>query len=757
MMSSLKLLKSQYQALLRPIRGKVRSHRTFSVLTEQTSVVDTISPFTSSNRKSSNDISIHRPTQCRDIGRQYFSSESSPTESASDNESDSTAVNNKSHEFKAETRELLEIVTHSLYTDKEVFLRELISNASDALEKLRHLQAANHQGDDGSNKIVDPDVPLEIRVETDEMNGTLTISDTGIGLTKDDMIQNLGTIARSGSKAFMNELKKAHGEGDAISATSRGIIGKFGVGFYSSFMVGEKVEVRSKPAYTTKEDLGPLVWSSTGIGSYDIGELADDIRQDRGASIVIHLKDEEAEYADEKKIEAILKKYSNFVNFPIFLNGTRVNTINAVWTEDPKTVSDETYSEFYKYVANAYDEPLDTLHYRADAPVEIKSLFFIPSFHSEKYGMGRMEPSISLYSRKVLIEANSPNILPDWLRFLKGVVDSEDLPLSISREKAQDTTLIAKLRKALTRKFISHLTTMARKNPDKYKSEFYREYSFFLKEGVCQDFEFQEQLSKLLYFETSKQPNGEISSLEEYVSRCTPEQKEIYYLCAPTRDMAVQSPYLEAFEKAGREVILVFSAIDDFVFSNLSSFQGRNIVSAEKGDLDLGDTTDKDGEEDDSVNKDELGLSQKEADEFCAWFQLTLGDKVSKCKVTDRLHSSPAVVTDNESGAMRRMMRMVETQGDGAIPSVMNLPKQQVEINPKHPIIAGMYAIREKEPELAKVCAEQIYDNCLVAAGLLDDGRSMLGRLNDILLCVVKGAATTPKEPSSTTTSNEKA
>lgn len=323
---------------------------------------------------------------------------------------------------------------------------------------------------------------------------------------------------------------------------------------------------------------------------------------------------------------------------------------------------------------------------------------------------------MSLYSRKVLIEQNSPNILPDWMRFIKGVVDSEDLPLSVSREKAQDTALIGKLKKALTRKFITHLSTMARKHPDMYKDEFYKEYSFFLKEGVCQDFEFQEPLSKLLYFESSKTKSGEITSLDEYVSRCKPEQKNIYYLCAPSRTLAIQSPYLETFEKNDVEVLFVYSPIDDFVFSNLTKFQGRHLISAEKGDLDL-DDKDKPSDEDKKDDKDSEGkdtdsstsLTTKEADEFCAWFQITLESKVSKCKTTSRLSSSPAVVTDNESGALRRMLRMVDTQ-DGSN-DAMELPKQQVEINPDHPMIKELFEIKDKEPVLARICAEQIFDS----------------------------------------------
>jgi len=318
--------------------------------------------------------------------------------------------------------------------------------------------------------------------------------------------------------------------------------------------------------------------------------------------------------------------------------------------------------------------------------------------------------------------------------------------LSLSREKPQDTALMNKLKKALTRKFISHLTTMARKDPSTYKTEFYSEYSYFLKEGICQDFEFQEQLTKLLYYETSTTMNGELSSFDEYISRCKPEQKNIYYLCAPSRKLALASPYLETFEKSGVEVIFIYSAIDDFVMSNLQKYSGRPLISAEKGGLDMDkeDESDKDDEDKDSdMDNNKNKLSTDEANEFCLWFKTELSEKVESVKVTNRLGASPAVITNNESGALRRMMRMVETQSGGA--GDAPLPKQSVEINPKHPIIVGLNVIREKEPTLARVCAEQVYDNCLVAAGLLDDGRSMLPRLNDLLESLVKSADTGKK------------
>jgi TNF receptor-associated protein 1 len=663
-------------------------------------------------------------------------------------------------EFQAETKQLLDIVTNSLYTDKEVFLRELVSNASDALEKLRHLQSAGSQ-----DLVVDSDKPLQIVITLDEVESSLTIADTGVGMTADELVDNLGTIARSGSKNFVAQLEAENSANhhDSGLDIARGIIGKFGVGFYSCFMVADKVQVSTRPA----RGGSVTVWTSDGTGTYELAELADDdeTRQDRGTTIKLFLKEDYWGLLSEAKIQDILTKYSNFVQFPILLNGNRVNTVQAVWGMDPKEVDRETYVDFYKYVAQAIDDPLEILHFRADAPLEVQALLFIPSFHSEKYGMERMDPGVSLYSRKVLIESKSPDILPDWLRFVKGVVDSEDLPLAISREKPQDSALIAKLKRALTRRFLSQLEKMAKKDSDKYLKEFYPEFNHFLKEGVCQDFEFQPTLAKLLRFETSKNTKRDLISLDEYISNLRPEQDQIYYLTAPTREAAAMSPYLEAFERANLEVIFVYTAIDDFVMANLSTYEGRPLVSVEKSDIDLSkfDTIDKNnGDEDDDTSDDtddsaqdaETKLSATEAMDICTWFKDTLGEnKVGSCRPSSRLVSSPAIVTDNESGLMRRMMRMVDTS-DGTR-DTMPLPKQNVEINPSHPIIVGLYKIKDKEPVLARVLAEQVYDNCLVAAGLLDDSRTMLPRLNDLMVSLVKGAerqdtaaASTSEEPS---------
>lgn len=444
------------------------------------SVLSSVSYPTSSSGHDQRYRSAHfsQSTTSYQIAHLSTSSSSTTTDADSNNSTENTIdppPPKDEMEFQAETRQLLDIVTHSLYTDKEVFLRELVSNASDALEKLRHIQATGTlSGATTSTSAENDDVPLEIRITTDEASNTLTITDTGIGMTKSEMISNLGTIARSGSKAFVEgmKIKKALDDASDLDPFGQGIIGKFGVGFYSGFMVADQVDVRSMSAGKVADDDATIstddhhhhhrafVWESTGTGKYSISPLSPDIRQDRGTSVVLHLKPEMAHFSCESTVESILKKYSNFVGFPIFLNGNRVNTMDAIWLQDPKSVEEEKHSEFYKYVSHMHDEPLSTIHFRVDAPLDIKALFYIPSFHQEKYGMGRMESGVSLYSRKILIEAKCLDILPEWCRFIKGVVDSEDLPLSISREKPQDSALVGKMRKALTRKIISHLTTM---------------------------------------------------------------------------------------------------------------------------------------------------------------------------------------------------------------------------------------------------------------------------------------------------------
>ena len=619
-------------------------------------------------------------------------------------------------EFQAETRKLLDIVTNSIYTDKEVFIRELISNASDALEKYRYKQVNNEVVKEG-------DSSCEINILTDMTNGTLTIIDSGIGMNREELISNLGTIARSGSKQFVQSMSEKGGK-------ASGIIGQFGVGFYSSFMVASSVKVESVSASIDSASKAHR-WESDGSGQFTIDEISPGSIEgglNRGCKITMKLKDECKEYADAKRVKEIIQRYSNFVSFPIKVNGETVNTISAIWTEDKANVTNEQYDAFYKFISKSFDAPKFTLHFRTDAPIDLRCLFFIPTFHTEKFGGARIEPGVNLYSRKVLIENKPSDLLPDWCRFIKGVVDSEDLPLSLSREKPQDSRLLGRIRDVLTRKIVRFLEEQKKKEPTLYK-EFYIEYNIFLKEGVCHDYKFMDQISKLLLFETSSQESGALTSLDEYISRCTPEQKNIYYLVAPTREAALQSPYYETFKKHGIEVLFLYTTIDDFAMANIKTFGGRPLISAETSSVDLNSERPVAAEAD----KAELALDAEQIKAVCSWLSSTLGpSRVREVRATTRLSDSPACVTDHESGALRRMMKMVDQSNQGQATAI---PPQILEINPKHPIIKtfSKIAAENRDSALAKIVVEQVMDNALIAAGLVDDPRTMLPRLNQIL------------------------
>lgn len=474
------------------------------------------------------------------------------------------------------------------------------------------------------------------------------------------------------------------------------------------------------------------MWSSEGAGSYSIRET--DMSQ-RGCSITIHMKESEAaEYLDADRLREIIKKHSNFVNFDIKVEGEAVNTIRAIWTQSPSEVADDEYLSFYKFMTGQFDEPKYRIHFRVDAPIDLKVLLFIPSFHTEKWGNGHMEPGVSLYSRKVLIEKNSPDLLPDWMRFVKGVVDSEDLPLSISREKPQDSRLLSKIQTALVKRVLKFLNQQATNDPEAYRTWF-REFGVFIKEGVCRDFENQADCAKLLYFESSTMKEGELTSLDEYISRCTPEQDQIFYLSAPNRALAEQSPYFEAFKANNKEVLFVYNAIDDFVMTNLAKYNNRKITSAE-GNVDLG-VSEKSEEGEDGALNDEL------VKELGDWMVEQVPSKLASVKATNRLSESPAIITEHESGSLRRMMRMVEQQNTGMSTEDL-LPPQSLEVNPKHPLIIGLNDLRAVDADNAKLVLEQLVDNAMITAGLLDDSRGVVSRVNKLMLELVR--ATSPPQ-----------
>ena len=613
--------------------------------------------------------------------------------------------NPERHEFQAEVKQVLDIVVHSLYTDKEIFVRELISNASDASEKLRHTQITEKE-------IYDADLDLEIQVSSDEEAGQITIQDFGIGMTREELIENLGTIAHSGSKAFLNALKES-GE------RNENLIGQFGVGFYSAFMVAEKVEVYTRIWRAEGEC---LCWSSDGSGAYEI-QAAEGER--RGTRIVLHLKEEFKEFAKKDRLESIINNYSAFVQFPIKVAGEALKTVQALWLKNKNDITEEEYKEFYKFQAKAFDEPRFWLHFSADAPLEINTLLFAPTENMEGFGFGRMEPGVALYCRKVLIDSEPKNLLPDWLRFLRGVVDSADLPLNISRESMQDSSLIQKLNKVITKRFLKLLEDKAAKEPETY-NDFWNKFGLFLKEGVTTDFTHRDQLLKLLRYESSYTEAGQTTSLADYLSRAPENQKEIFFLSGPTRESIENGPYLEAFKARNIEVLYMLEPVDEFVTNHARSFEDKNFVSADSDEIDL-DAIAPETETDKAE-----ALASEDSDALCQFIKQSLGEAVSEVKASDRLVGSPAMIVNSDkmmTAQMRKMMKAM--QQDGGMMGAE--PPSKLQVNPRHPLVKNLAALRENDADLAKLISHQIYDNARMAAGLIEDPATMLQRNYELM------------------------
>lgn len=658
------------------------------------------------------------------------------------------AAAEETHAFQAETRRLLDIVTNSLYTDKEVFVRELVSNASDALEKCRHDFMA--KGEDPGE--------LAVAIKVDSDKGTFVIEDNGLGMSKDDLASNLGTIARSGSKAFVDEIA-GDAKDDKTAATSTAaanIIGKFGVGFYSAFMVSDKVDV-----YSCAGDGSAHRWSSAGDGSYTIApcEVGDGDGQApaRGTRIVLHVKEQDKTLAAaEWAVESVLKKYSAFVGFPVTLNGKRTNSIDALWTKSAGEVSDEDAAAFYRFVGGAIDTPAFRLHFSADAPLTIRSLLFAPSDNPERGFAGRQlegdQSGLSLYSRRVLIQQNARGLLPQFMRWVRGVVDCEDVPLNISRESLQDSDLIRRLGDIITKRMLKFLGERAKKEPEKYV-KWYGKMGVFLKEGICgdQSYMYKDALTPLLRFETSSEavksdgddkPRHAQISLDQYVERMPEGQKDIYYLVAPGgRKQAEISPYLEHLKRKGHEVLYLYAHVDEFVMQHIRSHKGKKLVSVEMAEF---DEDSKDAKKDDDTTDDGESLGGEAMEKLCQWFaEEALPGRVTGVKASSRLVGSPALLTGHEPEAMRRYRMMLSMMSDDATAKKLDDLQMSagLELNPKHAIVKGIQAALESGDEerkaVAKMVAEQVFDNARIAAGALDDPREIIGRLNTLLEKVV--------------------
>ncbi|KAF7283880.1 hypothetical protein GWI33_022911 [Rhynchophorus ferrugineus] len=616
------------------------------------------------------------------------------------------------HEFQAETRMLLDIVARSLYSEKEVFIRELISNASDALEKFRYMSLSDTE----NTNIKDCDRSLEIHISTDKNNRTFTIQDTGIGMSKDELTQNLGIIAKSGSKAFLEEVKQKQAAGD------NNIIGQFGVGFYSAFMVADKVEVFTK----NSSDTEGWKWTSEGTGCYEI-QPAEGVQY--GTKIILHLKAESREFADEDTIKSIITKYSNFVGSPIYLNGKKANILQPLWLMDPKNVTPQQHMEFYKFISGSYDIPRYTLHYKTDVPLSISALLYFPEGKPGLFEMSReTESGIALYTKRVLIKSRTDNILPKWLRFVKGVVDSEDIPLNLSRELLQNSNLIRKLRDVLTARVIKFLIDNLKKNSSEYE-KFYQDYGIFIKEGIITNHNQSEKedAAKLLLFESSHLEGGKKITLTDYISRAK-ENRTIFYLAAPSRTLAESSPYFESLKKKQQEVLFCYEPYDELVLMQLQQFQGYRLISVEK---DMRD----DKAASDLTNLGDDSLKRSEINELSDWIKSQLSGKVTSVNATTRLESHPCVITVEEMAASRHFIR---TQSHG-IPEDRRyaILQPQLEINPRHPIIKKLYQLKNSDPSLAELLIKQLFANSMVGAGLVEDPRILLTSMNELLVKVL--------------------
>ena len=611
----------------------------------------------------------------------------------------------ESFQFKAEIQQLLNILVHSLYTDKEIFLRELISNASDALNRVQFEMLTNHD-------VLDPDAELGIWLSVDEDAKTITIRDTGIGMTHDELIENLGTIAKSGAKEFLERLKESKEHATEI-------IGQFGVGFYSVFMVAKEVEVLSR---SYRKDAEAVRWVSDGSETYTI-ETAE--KPDRGTTITIKLNDDSHEFANLYRLENIIKKYSDFVTYPIYVGeGDDRRTANqqtAIWRQSPSEVEEEKYNEFYKQLTLDVTDPLAHIHLSVDAPVQVKALLFIPATREGSVFSLRKEPGLKLYSRNVLIEEYSTDLLPNHYRFVHGVVDSEDISLSVSREAVQNTRVINKLKNLLTKRVTRALEEMGKDDPEKYR-KFWDEFSPFIKEGIATDPTTIESLAPLLRFPCSTCEPDELISLKDYVEKMSDGQEEIYYLIADSIAAAANSPHMDRFKKRNIPVLYMVDTMDTFMLTTFREFDGKKLQNVETAKL---DDTDEDTAIDEAAKEK---LPDDQFAEVIARFKSVLGERVEDVREAKHLHSSPVRLVapeGSEGQEMERIRRLLEKD--------YKIPKRVLEINRGHPIVQNIAALLKTDFGKADLLIEQLFDNALLAEGLHPNPAEMLPRIQKLM------------------------
>jgi len=614
--------------------------------------------------------------------------------------------------FKAETRQLLDILIHSLYTERDIFLRELISNASDALTRVAFETLTNRE-------VLDAETELSIRIIPDPQENTLTIRDTGIGMTAEELITNLGTIAQSGAREFLAAAKESakgvdkNQDGNGSRALND-LIGQFGVGFYSAFMVAEWIRVESR---SYQPDAQAASWYCTGADTFTVESIE---KETRGTDVIIKLKEEASEFTEEYRLQGIIRKHSDFIPYPIYV-GDKVEQVNrqtAIWRQSPREVEEGDYNDFYKQLTLDYEAPLAHAHMAVDAPVQMYALMYIPSNPERGMFSPRRDAGLKLYARNVLIQEYNKDLLPEYLSFVQGVVDSEDLPLNVSRESVQSNRVMAQLGKLITSKVLDTLKEMAGNDEEKY-NQFWEGYDRYIKQGVAVEQVEPEPLYPLLRFHTTARQD-EWTSLDDYIERMKPDQEDIYYIMGDDERSLKYSPHLDVVRQLEYEVLLMADPVDAFMMVRLNEYQDHKLVNVADAELEIPSSEDDGAEEVEETGVEDLSVLLES-------FKSQLGDKISDVRVTKRLSESPARLVDPEGALnqeMQRVYRMLNQEYE--------VPKKVLELNPQHAIIKRLNELPAEDPKHAMVI-EQIYEDALLIEGLHPDPASMIGRIQKLM------------------------
>lgn len=616
---------------------------------------------------------------------------------------DKNEKSNNQFEFKAEMKQLLNLIIHSLYTNQDVFLRELVSNSSDALNKVKFMQLTGET-------YLNPETELKISINIDKENKTLSIEDTGVGMSKDDLINHLGTIAKSGTLEFFKNVKENNNKLDG------NLIGQFGVGFYSVYMITDEVTVETQKAIGDEKS---YKWISKGEESFVIDEIEN---RQRGTKISFVVKDEYSELLEDWKIKEILKKYSNFVEFPIYLNDEKVNNVTAIWQRKKDDVTKEELDEFYKFISSDYSEPLDSLQLDIEGNVNFKALLFFPQNAPVNFFAQENKKTLQLYVNKVFIQDDVEELLPDYLKFLKGVVDTSDLPLNVSREVTQKSPIMAKMKDVITNKVLSLMESWATEDKEKYES-FYKKFASILKAGLNSDFKNKDRLTKLMRYESTKLATGEITSFADYISRMKEGQEDIYYFSGQSREAVEKNPNLEYFKKNDIEVLVLTDPMDVFTLPYMFEIEGKKLKSIDKDDVNF-DNIKKDDKTEETNENVELDT------EFLTAIKEVLGDKIEDVKVSKRLVDSPATLVVGKEGMdaqMEKMMQMMDKE--------CKVSKRIMEINPNHKIILNLKNIYKKDGKtpLFENIIMQLFEGGLLLEGYLKSPVDFVNRMYSIL------------------------